>query len=85
MEYRNIFVLQKPYQAAWMDPGRSVEWGLGNQFCQPILLQTKFIGFNNGIILHVDKILFILYENSDWKIWSLLQNQTLKSVFNMLD
>ena len=39
------------------DPGRSVEWGLGSQFCQPILLQTKWTGFNNGVILHVGKIL----------------------------
>ena len=56
-----------------------------NLFCQPILLQTKCTGFDNGIILLVGKILFILYENSDWKIWSLLWNHTLKSVFNMLD
>ena len=67
------------------DPGRSVEWGLGSQYCQPILLQTKCTGFNNGIFLHVGKILFELYENSDWKILRLLWNHTLKSVFNMLD
>ena len=47
------------------DPGPSVEWGLGSQFCQPILLKTKCTGWNNGIIFHVGKILFILYENSD--------------------
>ena len=29
------------------------------------ILQTKCTGFNNGIIFHVVKILFILYENSD--------------------
>ena len=55
-----------------MDPGRSVEWGLDSEFCQPILLHTKCTGLNNGITLHVGKILFILYENSDWKIWPLL-------------
>ena len=59
------------------DSGRSVEWGLWSQFCQPILLQTKCTGFNNGIFLHVGKILFKLYENSDWKIWPLLLNQYL--------
>ena len=63
------------------DPGRSVEWDLGSQFCQPILLQTKCTGFNNGIILHVGNIMFILYENSDGKNMALI----LKSVFNMLD
>ena len=47
------------------DLGRSVEWGPGSQFSQPILLQTKCTGFNNGIIHDVGKILFILYENSD--------------------
>ena len=47
------------------NPGRSVEWGLESQFCQPILLQTKCTGFNNEIILLVGKILFTLYENSD--------------------
>ena len=59
------------WRLSW-DPGRSVKWGLGSQFCQPILLQTKCTGLNNGIIIHVGKILFILYENSDWKIWPLL-------------
>ena len=47
-----------------MDPGRSVEWALGVNSVKQ-LLQTKCTGFNNGIILHVGKILFILYENSD--------------------
>ena len=66
----NVFVLHFVAQttgkeAQSKDPGRSVEWGLGSQFCQPILLQTKCTGFNNGIILHVGKNLFTLYENSD--------------------
>ena len=76
--FMNVFVKYilktnlKPYYKARIislnrdtDPGRSVEWGLGSQFCQPILLQTKCIGFDNGITLHVGEILFILYENSD--------------------
>ena len=53
------------------DPGRSVEWGLESQFCQPILLQTKCTGFNNGSILHVGKIFIILYGYSEKK-WPLL-------------
>ena len=55
------------------------------QFCQSILLQMKCTGFYNGITLYIGKILFIFHENSDWKIWPLLQNNTLTPVFNMLD
>ena len=63
--YIDIYFLRFKVGLFQRDPGRSVEWGLGSQFCQPILLHTKCTGFNNGIILYVGKILFILYENSD--------------------
>ena len=52
--------------AKWIyisDPGRSVERGLGSQFCQPILLQTKCTGFNNGITLHIKSNSFCLQQN----------------------
>ena len=50
----------------WMrklDPGRSVEWGLGSQFCQSILLQTKCTGFNMKSDYIIKSSKFYLQQN----------------------